>query len=227
MKVNALRVHLKEPGVEFFVTPSNGDVQLDTTGTRTSTFLRTYKCQAAVNASPFSPIAQNEQTPEDVYGLSMSRSDLYSPANATYGALLITRDNRAWIASPPVKVDRAYNAVGGFRLLLRNGKNVAENDVRHPRTAVGVSKDGRFLYLVAIDGRQKGYSEGATTAETAVWMRSFGAWDALNFDGGGSTAMVISDGQGGVKILNRPIDQGIPGRERVVANHLGVFAKPL
>jgi len=227
MKVNALRVHLKEPGIEFLVTPSNGETPLDTTGTRTSTFLRTYKCQVAVNASPFAPVVQKEQTPEDVLGLSMSRGDRYSPANDTYGTLLIAKDNKAWVATPPINTKKAYNAVGGFRLLLKDGKNVATNDVRHPRTAAGVSQDGRFLYLIVIDGREKGYSEGATTAETAEWMGSFGAWNALNLDGGGSSAMVIADGHGGAKVLNRPIDLGIPGKERVVANHLGIFAKPL
>jgi hypothetical protein len=39
--------------------------------------------------------------------------------------------------------------------------------------------------------------------------------------------MVVSDGRGGARVLNRPIDLGLPGKERVVANHLGVFAKPL
>jgi len=227
MKLNALRVHLGEPGIEFLVTPSNGEAPLDTTGTWTSTFLRTYKCQAAVNASPFAPVVQKEGTLEDVLGLSVSRGDCYSPANGTYGALLISKDNKAWIATPPIKAEKAYNAVGGFRLLLKNGTNVAKDDIRHPRTAAGISKDGRFLYLVVLDGRQKGYSEGATTPETAEWMRSFGAWDAVNLDGGGSTAMVISDGHGGAKVLNRPIDLGIPGKERVVANHLGIFARPL
>jgi len=227
MRVNGLRVQLREPGIGFLVTPSNGEAPLDTTGTWTSAFLLTYKCQAAVNASPFAPVVQRQGTPEDVLGLSISRGDRYSPPNDTYDALLISKDNKAWIATPPINTKNAYNAVGGFRLLLKDGKNVGKDDIRHPRTAAGISKDGRLLYLVVLDGRQKRYSEGATTAEMAEWMRSFGAWDALNFDGGGSTALVISDGHGGSKVLNRPIDLGFPGKERVVANHLGIFAKPL
>jgi len=227
MKVNALRVHLREPGIAFLVTPSNGEAPLDTTGTWTSTFLLAYNCQVAVNASPFAPVVQRPHTPQDVLGLSVSRGDRYSPPNNTYGVLLISKDNKAWIATPPINANDAYNAIGGFRLLLQGGKNVGKDDVRHPRTAAGLSRDGRFLYLVVLDGRQKGYSEGATTAETAEWMKSLGAWDALNLDGGGSTAMAISDGHGGARLLNRPIDLGIPGKERVVANHLGVFAQPL
>jgi hypothetical protein len=46
-------------------------------------------------------------------------------------------------------------------------------------------------------------------------------------DGGGSTALVISDGQDGFRLLNRPIHNRLPGRERPVGNHLGVFAERL
>ena len=37
----------------------------------------------------------------------------------------------------------------------------------HPRSAVGFSRNGRYLYLVVVDGRQPLYSEGMTLAELA------------------------------------------------------------
>ena len=54
-------------------------------------------------------------------------------------------------------------------------------------------------------------------------MIAFGAYTALNLDGGGSTALVRSDNLGGASILNRPSG----GRERFNGNNLGVFALPL
>jgi exopolysaccharide biosynthesis protein len=60
-----------------------------------------------------------------------------------------------------------------------------------PRTAVGVSANGRYVYLITIDGRQPGFSDGATLFETAEWLRRFGAYQGLNLDGGGSTTMRI------------------------------------
>ena len=79
---------------------------------------------------------------------------------------------------------------------------------------------------MTVDGRQPGYSEGASTAETAEWMRKLGAYNALNLDGGGSTALVIEGPDGSPMTLNRPC--GLPpGTQRRVANHLGVFAQPL
>lgn len=63
---------------------------------------------------------------------------------------------------------------------------------RHPRTAAGVSQDGKTLYLATVDGRQPGVSVGATISEMAGLMKSLGADDAINLDGGGSTTMVVS-----------------------------------
>ena len=81
--------------------------------------------------------------------------------------------------------------------LLRDGQvSISMNDTasfstaRQPRSAVGVSGDGTKLYLVTIDGRQTGYSQGATLRELAEYMRSIGAHQAINLDGGGSTTMV-------------------------------------
>ncbi len=61
---------------------------------------------------------------------------------------------------------------------------------RNPRTMAGVERDGDLL-LVAVDGRVPGYSAGLDFEEEAAVMRSLGACDALNLDGGGSTTMVI------------------------------------
>ena len=225
--VNVVRIELKAPGIAFLVTPPNGERPLDTDGMKTSTFLKKYQCRLAINASPYAPVPSAEGTPTDVLGLSKSRGDEYSPPNSSYGVLMLSKDNKAWIAVPPVDAKAAYQGVGGFKLLLRDGVNVAEESPRHPRTAAGVSKDGAFLYLLVADGRQSGYSEGATTKETAEWMRWAGAHEALNLDGGGSSALVCEGTDGEPELLNRPIHAGVPGQERVTANHLGVFAQAL
>jgi len=82
---------------------------------------------------------------------------------------------------------------------------------RNPRTLAGVRADGTLL-LVTVDGRRRGWSAGVTLAEAARVMRYLGAEDALNLDGGGSTAMTV-----GRKLVNRPSD---PGGERPVSDAL-------
>jgi exopolysaccharide biosynthesis protein len=84
---------------------------------------------------------------------------------------------------------------------------------RQPRTLAGVRPDGTLL-LVTVDGRLPGWSVGMTLPEAARLMRSLGARDALNLDGGGSTTMVVRG-----EVVNRPADRV----ERRVSDGLFVF----
>ena len=120
-----------------------------------------------------------------------------------------------------------YSAISGDYWLVLGGEQNPELDdnSREPRTAVGINKNGRFLYLVVVDGRQPFYSEGATLAELAKILIRHGAHMAMNLDGGGSSTMVMEGDDGQPLVLNSPIDNYIPGRERAVANHLGVHIK--
>ncbi len=112
-------------------------------------------------------------------------------------------------------------ALGGGPRLLDNGqvRVTSENfrdDVRlgrGPRTAIGIDKNGGYIILV-VDGRQGYYSSGLTLTELAYTMLKFGAVDAINLDGGGSTAMVVRN-----RLINRPSD----GKERSVSNALLVM----
>ncbi len=72
---------------------------------------------------------------------------------------------------------------------------------RHPRTGVGISKDGRTLWLLVVDGRQPGLSVGMSLPEMTDFMVELGAYNAYNLDGGGSSTMVI-----GKQIKNSPSD---------------------
>ncbi len=225
LQMRAVRVDLREPTVDFLVTPSNDDVPKDVGARTTSEFLTEFGCQVALNGSVFDVFAKKQGDPMDIEGLSLSRGDLYSPPNK-WDALLISTNRRAWIALSPVETRGAYNGLSGFFALLIHGKNNGTMTNRHPRSAVGVSRNGRYLILMTVDGRQPGYSEGTTTAETAEWMRKLGAYNALNLDGGGSTALVIEGTNGAPVLLNRPCGPPV-GRERRVGNHLGIFAQRL
>lgn len=107
------------------------------------------------------------------------------------------------------------------------GRSARENEGDptnpNPRTLVGLAQNGRFLYLVVIDGRIPGYSVGTTNAQSAALMLALGCDSALNLDGGGSTEMVRAD------VPNKPYIVNIPsgGAERFDAAALGVYAKPL
>lgn len=93
---------------------------------------------------------------------------------------------------------------------------------RHPRTVVGVKKNGLVL-LITIDGRSQ-ESAGMTIAELQKIMLWFGCIDAINLDGGGSTTMYIKNmSENGV--VNHPSDNKKFDTygERKVANSIIVF----
>jgi len=114
--------------------------------------------------------------------------------------------------------------VSGHPQVVNAGVALATNPAaaactaRNPRSAVGLSQDKKTLLLAVVDGRSSS-SVGMTCTEVAALMRSFGAYDAFNLDGGGSSTLYLR----GSGVVNRPSD----GSERVVANHLAVYAPRL
>ena len=143
-------------------------------------------------------------------------------------ALLALRAGDSVRAQIALRPFHPLEALGGRPVLLRDSSVVASVDTeggagfalaRHPRTAVGIARNGRRLFLVVVDGRQKGYSEGMTLRELAEVMRGLGARDAINLDGGGSTTLVYADSPGPLRIANRPSDSA---GERPVGNALAI-----
>ena len=101
-------------------------------------------------------------------------------------------------------------AVAGYHWLVRNGSIVINEDVRHPRTAIGIKSDGTVV-IFAVDGRQEPYSVGMTLQELAELMQAAGCVNAINMDGGGSTSMFIKGASSpcGVDgIVNHPCNSG-------------------
>jgi len=121
--------------------------------------------------------------------------------------------------------DWMQTAISGWPMLIVDCQPLSAADLPgsdaftrspHPRSAVGLSRDRKALYLVVADGRRTGVP-GLTLAELGKFMANrLSACSAMNFDGGGSTAMWVSD-----RIVNRPAD----GVERPVADHLAVVLK--
>ena len=104
--------------------------------------------------------------------------------------------------------DKPNEATTGFQLIVSEGKlTVGKGGPRHPRTAIGANKSGEILWLVVVDGRQKGFSEGMDMHELATIMKELGCWRATNMDGGGSSVMGLINKSGEMKIMNSPSDR--------------------
>ncbi len=222
------RIDLRSKGIEFTATPPNGERPEETDGETALGFLHRTGAQLAINTHFFNPCCSPfPGQPKDVIGLAIADGKPVSPWNRSRAtALVITDRNRASIVTkPPKKTSDIDVACAGMSLLRSGVAAYKPGGKEHPRTAAGVSRDGRYLFLLVIEGRLPNQKPGASLYETAVWIARFGAWNGVNLDGGGSSIMVASDPStpNGVRLLNRPAS-GLP---RVNGSHLGVFAETL
>src|SRR5512137_2023664 len=100
LQVRAVRIDLREPTIDFLVTPRIGNGTNAWAARTTSEFLSEFKCQVALNGSIFDVFAKKRGDPIHVEGLSLTRGDLYQ-SNRRWDALLISTNRHAWIARAP------------------------------------------------------------------------------------------------------------------------------
>jgi hypothetical protein len=111
--------------------------------------------------------------------------------------------------------------IAGNVLLVEGGQMIAHpNPARHPRTVVGLDAAGTKLTILVLDGRKTGVAEGMSYAELSKEMIAAGCDRVLNLDGGGSSVMVLRDGEKFL-VKNQPSNE----KERPVANVLGIDIK--
>ncbi len=126
--------------------------------------------------------------------------------------------------------DNLMQAIGGGPQIVRNGALYHDPDqpnphmltTRNPLTAVAITRDGTHALFAVFDGRfaDTKKSQGMTPVEAANYMLAHGAYQAMLFDGGGSSELVARlPGQHNVAVINAPSD----GHERPVANGLFVY----
>jgi len=228
--VHVLAVDLRTSSLnlQFLVTPSSNDSDILCSRT-TSEFLNEFKLRAAINGGYYSYLdnppsmnCQNDGEPVRISDYAASRGKIYSPKKTEQPVIYFKQQNQVTFNTIEGKV---FNAISGDRMIVENGK-VVKNlaaQVPSPRTAIGLSKNVRWLTMMVVDGRQPGYSEGATFPELGELLISFGVHTGTNMDGGGSSTMVIMGADGKAKVLNSPIHLNEPGKERPVGNHLGLL----
>lgn len=123
--------------------------------------------------------------------------------------LSVTTDDSRW--------QNAVSAMGAYLQLLSGGEVCSGLDTTaSPRTALGIKENGEVI-LYTIDGRQTGYSLGASMTQVAKRLKELGCVDAVLFDGGGSTTFGTTDAMDSVFTLDSsPSD----GAQRAVTNAL-------
>ncbi len=145
-----------------------------------------------------------------------SDQDLFSKFNGLEVGTTVEISSFAWSGDERwANVDSAMGSVG--EKLIENGEvKSGFQKGAAPRTAVGITENGELIFYV-LDGRQTGYSYGSQIATLAKRMKELGCKDAINLDGGGSTAISgIYPGSDSNEVINTPSE----GKLRACSNYL-------
>jgi Phosphodiester glycosidase len=218
-RIHLLRIDLTSAELAVYATKESDS------GLKTSELSDLLNAQVAINGGPFQVAGFRPR------GLAIGDSTAWTMTGDTpdMAVLHFRRSGERTVAAilpPETQVDTSSlpngteGVISGRPLLVRSG-NVETFDcndtlafpcTRGPRTAVGISADGNTMWLVVVNGWQAA-SHGLTASELAQFIRARGAFNAVAFDGGASSTMVINGA-----VANTPSD----GVERTVANHLAV-----
>ncbi len=219
MKAYVARVDLTTPGIGFASTGrapdwgrqiemvTNRVCLAETVSETTADFMTRNRAEGrtvelAFNTAPWLPWPMPKGCEQcDPMGLCVADGVEVSRPDS-HPVFVVRKDGSADILPAPPSDGLAGLAFASsaFDLLLTNGVdavtvNRREDEGCQPRLALGLTPDKRTLVVVAVDGRQPGYSIGATMADLRAIFRREGVSDAVNMDGGGSTSLVVWDGR--------------------------------
>ncbi len=150
-----------------------------------------------VNTTPFSAKGILRTGKKSPVGLTISNGALISEPVARYGAIafferadgLCARIYKSQTDSMP---DCTIAGSGGFWQILEAGKIIQFKEIRDSRTALALTPDGKTLFILAVEGEHKSKSTGLTYMECAKILQKLGCSDAIEMDGGSSTALTVN-----------------------------------
>lgn len=252
IRIFIMRIDLQTPGLTFAVTGRDPDwdkpmpdypkLKIRTKRTTTGDFLINARkpvsagglglnMLVAFNATPWRPwTTPYTHKYADPPGVNISDGVIVGNRKGNNPAFVVYRNGNVDIVDKvdPKDFPKIKDALSGFNIIARNGRKIESNSDFSkglaPRTAYGLSADRRYLYIIAIDGRQPKWSLGASCSETGQFLIDAGASDVINMDGGGSTTMCYWDRHKKKPVMvNRQSPTGT--YMRPVAMNLGVVIK--
>lgn len=225
LRIHWLTIELDHPSIQFAVASGpdpDGDGPVEAQLTPPKQLAEAKGALALINTNAWSmfPDKETGKSPgyvaggdADILGWAATNEKSISTIQAGYWSCWMDHDRRVRISNPESEKDRAPNdscmwAVSGFRGIVWDGKILPEpSDVLHPRSALGLSKEGTRMIWLVVDGRQPGYSEGVSEHELAQLMIEMGCDQAINLDGGGSSILLLRNSGGQLRAANRPSDR--------------------
>ncbi len=128
-------------------------------------------------------------------GLQKTNGKVFSQAQEKYCAFAFEKRNNNYAADffesqSDTEIENFSNAIGGFFLILKDGEKLPFKVASHDaRTALGLDKEKRFLFILAIESSKQSY--GLSFQECAELLLHAGCTDAMQADGGSSSEIVL------------------------------------
>lgn len=135
-------------------------------------------------------VAKGEESNPSIYDLKDIEWKWWKMRTAVGGGPVLIHDGRIWITN---KEEQLFSR---------------RDQDRHPRTAMGYTKDGHLIIL-AVQGRSPGIAEGATLEEVAKMLLDLRCFEAVNLDGGGSSCMLVN-GKETIKPSDKEGERPVP-----------------
>ena len=249
-RINIVRIDLQTPGLRFAVTP-RGDhygepmpdapkFKIATRRERTRDFMLSHRkagrnMVVAANTAPWAPwcppwthtyaacmgLLISDGVQVDCINKKNYRPVFYQTKDGRYGMKIFT---------PGEDYSHLQQAVSGFYFNLEADKVVARPDRLMPCCSFGLDRECRYLYIITIDGRQQGFSEGASSMETGKYLKKLGAYNGIYMDGGGSATLTVWDPEHKFRGFKTPHESGThtlnhqpKAAERLVGCNVGFF----
>ncbi|WP_407426915.1 phosphodiester glycosidase family protein [Treponema sp.] len=212
LRCHCLKINLQDESLQFNIFPDSEKVFLDSNGSKTAyfkglsakEFSKKHPSKIFINTAPFSGkegsssfIAKLTDT-RKISGIhTVNKKELSAPLKK-YSALCIKKSEKGYSAkifkNQTVSEYSGYDfCLGGFYTILTDSKKETFSyQTRDSRTAVGLSGDGKTLYILIAEGERKSQSTGLSYPECADIMLALGAKNAMEMDGGGSTTLYIN-----------------------------------
>jgi exopolysaccharide biosynthesis protein len=180
-------------------------------GMKVEAIVKSHNALAGINAGGFMDVNGhgNGGTP---LGVLISNKKVLKPGTAAKQSIVGINTNNVLVlgnfTGKQMKNLNLRDAVTFKPFLIINGEpQITKGDGGwgiQPRTAIGQKEDGTMI-LLTIDGRQVGYSIGATLKDVQDIMLKYGAHNAANLDGGSSTTLVLDN-----ELVNKPCSSAGP-----------------
>ena len=163
--------------------------------------------------SPYANLWGSPNSPLYSDGIQISETatgyGTHASASVPSGMIVMFKDGTADLIPQMTKAiaKKTWFCVPAFvARLVSSGQVPTHGDTSvDPRTAIGISQDKRYIYLLACDGRRDGWSSGCDFPSLSTLLVAMGCWEAINLDGGGSSTLCGWDAANDKpSVLNRP-----------------------